>query len=97
MFVLFTSTKSSFEIFKGELRSALNELLVMDLDGSDDLCVSPPTLEKEMFNCGLKIKKLLASAHPSSDLNTTTLADGKGVKLPKLNVPTFDGQVVTWR
>ena len=44
---------------KAELGSVLSDLLPMDLDDSDDLCVLQMTLENKMFNCGLKIKKLL--------------------------------------
>ena len=73
----------------------MSDLLAMDLVDSDDLCVSQMTLENKMFNCELKIKKLLVSTH-SSVLNTTTSAAGKGMKLPKIDVPPFDGQVINW-
>ena len=45
-----------------------------------------------MFDCSLKVKKALHSEH-----GTTSTVDGKGVKLPKLEVPTFDGDILGWK
>ena len=41
------------------------------------------------------MRKLLNSHAPSSV--SATAADGKGLKLPKLEVATFDGDVLHWR
>ena len=82
---------------KVELGGVSSGLLVVELDDWDDLCVLQATLENEMFSCGLKIKKLLASTRHLPDTVITTSADGKGLKLPKLDVPAFDGQVINWR
>ena len=79
---------------KSELACVSNNVITMD--DTDSLSESLATLEKEMFDCGLKIKKLLASSHSSID-PTPASTDSKGVKLPKLDVPTFDGQVINWR
>lgn len=53
-------------------------------------------LDKGIFETMLKIKKLL---HPSKDSvsvpSDPTLAT-HGVKLPKLDVPTFDGDILKW-
>ena len=45
-----------------------------------------------MFDCSLKVKKALNLQH-----GTTSTVDGKWVKLPKLEVPTFDGDILDWK
>ena len=44
----------------------------------------------------IKIKKLLVVPRHASD-PTTSSSDEKSLKLPKLDVPTFDGKVIHWR
>lgn len=41
-----------------------------------------------------KVKKLVNASHTDT---ITSVADGKGVKLPKLDVPTFDGDILHWK
>ena len=82
--------------YKREYTDVRGSLLTLDLEESDGLIVSQVSLEKEIFECSLKIKKLLyESSHPPDSLGTSS--DGKGVKLPKLDVPTFDGNILNWR
>ena len=48
-----------------------------------------------LFDCSLKIKELLlgtSTSSPSSDSS-----NNKGVKLQKLDVPTFDGNILNWK
>ena len=53
-------------------------------------------VEKGVFDCSLQIKKLLRThATPSSTPSSTP--DSSGVKLPKLDVPTFDGNLLNWK
>lgn len=82
--------------FKIELCSIRQAILTAEVDSSDDLFSTISYLDKGMFDATLKIKKLL---HPSkdgasapSDLTSTT----HGVKLPKLDVPTFNGDILKW-
>ena len=81
---------------KSELSGVSDSILNMDLDETDAITKSHDAMEKEMFNCGLKIKQLLSLTHTPSVASTPVSTD-KGVKLPKLDVPTFDGQVINWR
>ena len=68
----------------------------LDLEESDELSTLQATLEGEIFDCSLRVKKLLlASTHKSG--SPTSSSDGKGVKLPKLDVPMFDGNILHWR
>ena len=78
---------------KKELTDIRNSLWPFDLNEADTLCTSQATLEKMVFDCSLQIKKLL---HQLTDASSLTY-DGKGVKLPKLEVPTFDGNILNWR
>ncbi len=50
-------------------------------------------VEEALFDCLLKVCKLLHSQLPSSP---SSHSDVKGVKLPKLDVPTFDGNILEW-
>lgn len=53
-------------------------------------------LEKRLFDCSLQIKELLWShtlAHEPTPAPTSTPSDSKGVKLPKFDVSTFDGNI----
>ena len=44
----------------------------------------------------LQVKMLLCASSHKTD-SPTSSSDGKGVKLPKLDVPTFDGNILHWR
>ena len=78
--------------FKKELSDIRTSLLSIDLDDGDELNTSQAKLDKALFDCSLLIKKSLKPlAHE------TTPIDSKGVKLPKLDVPTFDGNILYWK
>ena len=54
------------------------------------------TLESQVFDCSVNIKKSLFSACcPTKTLIPPP--ESKGVRLPKLDVPTFDGNILNWR
>ena len=70
----------------------------MDLEEGDELLALHATLEKRFFDCSLQIKELLRShAHTHEPTPSPALSDTKGVKLPKLDVPTFDGNILKWK
>jgi hypothetical protein len=68
----------------------------MELDESDKLFKLQDTLEGQVFDCSVEIKKLLSPARTKSDTSTPP-PKHKGVRLPKLDVPTFDGNLLNWR
>ena len=82
--------------FKQELADVRHELLTLGLDEHDELVATVTDLDKQLFDCSLQVKKLLYSP-------TTTVAplrdstDRRGVKLPKLDVPSFDGSLLNWQ
>ena len=53
-------------------------------------------LEVELSDIASKVKGLLAAA-PSETSPPHSTSDGPGVKLPKLDVPTFDGDIIHWK
>ena len=77
---------------KRELAEASQDILMLVPD-DDDLSEQKSRLSKGLFDACLKIRYLLRGQSQSS-----MPSDGKGsVKLPKLDVPTFDGNLVNWR
>ena len=73
---------------KKQLASIYEELVALDLEEEDDLFILHMQLEEVHFSCAHSVQKLLSSLTSRSSAPT---ADGKRVKLPKLEVPTFDG------
>lgn len=70
-----------------------DHLLSMNLDDTDNLYTLHQQLEQEIFECDLLVKKLLVSS-----VNHTLSSDGsKGVKLPKIESPKFNGNIINWR
>ena len=74
--------------FKSELAEIRNSLLSMDLEDYDGLNKQQSEVENRIFNVSLKAKRLLESR--------SAAADSKGIKLPKLEIPTFNGDILSW-
>lgn len=80
--------------FKREMAEISNTLLSLTLEESDDLPSRVTDLEKRLFDRSLSLKELSRSGTtPSSSLSHP---DPKGVKLPKLDVPQFSGNILHW-
>jgi hypothetical protein len=82
--------------FKKDLAALYDELISKDVAEDDELSVAHSALETELSSIASKIKGLLAAA-PSETSSPRSTPDGSGVKLPKLDVPTFDGNVIHWK
>ena len=78
--------------FKSELSDIRRSLLSFSVEDDRDLNQLLTRTEKGIFDCSLEIKKLLHS-HPTP----SSMPDLNGVKLPKLDVPTFDGHILNWQ
>lgn len=81
---------------KKELSGIYEELITLDLPEDHTLIVKHVGLEKLLFTCSLQVKKLLGSCVAHSPKAATSF-DDRASKLPKLNVPTFDGDVLHWQ
>ena len=89
--------EESLADLKRELGEVRNCLLPLDLEDGDELNVLQAEAERAMFDCSLKIKKLLHSKASATMAHSPATPGASGVKLPKLEVPTFDGNMVNWR
>ena len=79
---------------KTELAAIYDDLLSLDLEEGDDLFALHVRLEKLLFECSHQAKRQLSL---SSKPATSPAVDSRGVKLPKLDVPVFDGDILNWR
>ena len=82
---------------KKELGDLRNSILSLDPEEAGELQTSLTALDKGVFDCSLQIKKLPHSSSQPRGSSVTTSQDGKGVRLPKIDVPTFDGNILNWR
>ena len=73
--------------YKRELSTIHEDLISLDFENDHELVTKHVALEKLQFKCSHTVKRLT---------HKTTALDGKGVRLPKLDVPTFDGDVLHW-
>ena len=86
--------------FKKEITELGNTLLSLTLDESDVLPSMIADLEKKLFDLSLRLKELFHSGttRASSATRTSpTPPDPKGIRLPKLDVPVFNGHILNWR
>ena len=79
---------------KSELRSITPEFASLDLPDDNELMKLEKSMREHMYRCSLKAKRLL-SAKPATVATSTT--DVLGVKLPKIDVPRFNGNILSWR
>ena len=80
--------------YKGELPVVNDKLLSLDLEDTDELAAQHTTLEEINFAVLLRLKELIAAA---TNTPASTRTDLKCSKLPKLDVPTFHGDLLNWR
>lgn len=81
---------------KKELYTLYEELIALDLPDDHELLGRHEALEAQHFSCSYSLKKLL-KVHPSRSTGTPTATTDKTCKLPKLDVPTFDGDILRWQ
>ena len=82
---------------KKDLAAIYEELLSKDIDEEDELAALHSRLEKCLFHISQRVKQLSITPIPESTCAPTSNPDGSGVRLPKLNVPTFDGNIIHWK
>ena len=81
--------------YKKELADLQAQLLSLDITDEDELVVEHSVLQDVLFNCSLKIKEFLLGTSTSS--LSSDSSNNMGVKLPKLDVLTFDGNILNWK
>ena len=75
---------------KQELSDVTRVLVSLGLSDKDELMVRQKALESPLFENSLKLKRMYKDldAKPTSD---------HGIKLPKIAVPTFNGDILAWK
>ena len=84
---------------KKDLAEMRTQILILDLDDRDEICVTQSSLEDLTFQLSLELRRLMATAmHQDSE---RSMDPGNslygGVKLPKLEVAKFNGNIIHWR
>ena len=75
--------------FKHELDDICKSVLGSDEAEDEELSHQQIEFQKKLFDCFLAVKRLFENrAHP-----TAPTSSHKGVKLPKLDVPSFHGNI----
>ena len=82
--------------FKRDLAALYDELVSKDVPEDDELSVAHSALEVELSDIASKVKGLLAAA-PSETSPRHSASDSSGIKLPRLDVPIFDGNIIHWK
>ena len=67
-----------------------------DLEDDDELKVSVTTVEKALFDCSLELRRLL-QPNKTSDSSSTISSKSNVSKEVKLEVPTFDRNILNRR
>ena len=78
----------------GEIRQTAFSL------GAEEVETSVNAMDKDVFDCSLQLKKLLFTLTPGVIPNPSTESPAtitSGVRLPKIDVPTFDGNILSWQ
>ena len=76
---------------KLELRSVSSDLATLNLPEDAELFETEEQTWSEIYVHSLSAKRMLAN------LSTTPTVSTPGVKLPKIDTPRFDGNVLNWR
>ena len=83
---------------KSELKDVRACTLNMELAGEDPIVRTQVEIERMIFRCSVDIKKRLrASVHSTTHDTPPSAPRTSGAKLPKLEVPTFDGDLLKWK
>ena len=84
-----------------ELSELRNKALAITADVSDPLLDNAQKQEDNIFDMSVRVKKLLflnPPSHPESPTTTpTTSAELHSMKLLKIDVPMFDGELLDWQ
>ena len=94
---LYYHYQEQLQDFKGELGAIRQSVLSMSTSDAGDLVVTISGLDKEIFNASIQIEEFLYPYKDSTIPTETTSTVTHGVRLPKLDVPTFDGDILNWR
>lgn len=78
--------------YKKDLAALYSDLAAEDIDDEDELFTTHSAAERQLSMISHKIKPV-----PPTDDPVRPTTDSMGVKLPKLDVPVFNGNIVHWK
>ena len=78
---------------KAELTALESSLLNSDIPTDDPVMQNQAQLDKAAFDCQLRIKKRLRAL----TITPTKASETTATKLPKLELPTFHGDILQWK
>ena len=93
---LYHHYQEQLQDFKTELGSARQNVLSMSADDAGDLMTTISMLDKRIHDISILIKEFLYPHKKPPTPTVTTASTSNGVRLPKLDVPTFDGDILNW-
>ena len=80
--------------YKSQLNVLYDKLTGLDIKEDDELLATHAELEAKLFDCARRIKKFLREV---TDCSKTGATGGVTTKIPKLDIPTFDGEILNWQ
>ncbi len=83
--------------FKRELSDLRSEIAAITPELSDSLYTAIQTQDKHIFDMSVEVTRLLYNPTLAPDSLAPTSPKTKGVRLPKLEVPTFEGDILHWQ
>lgn len=94
---LYYHYQEQLQDFKGELGDIRQNVLSMSTKDAGDLSDAISGLDKQIYDVSIKIKGFLHPYQGSPiSAEATPVPAHHGVRLPKLDVPTFDGDILNW-
>ena len=93
---LYHHYQEQLQDFKSELGAIRQNVLSMSTSDAADLTRMISGLDKEIFDISIRIKEFLYPHKPPLAPTEATPTTSHGVRLPKLDVPTFDGDILNW-
>ena len=83
---------------KVEMKDICTCTLNIELTGDDPIMRTQNAIEQMIFQCSLVVRKRLRASTDTTTRETpTTSPRTLSAKLPKLEVPTFDGDLLKWK
>ena len=79
--------------YKRDVATTYDRVVALEPEPDDELLGRHTRVKKLLFDCSHLVKRLL-NAQSGTVLSTPTST--KGTKLPKLEVPVFDGNILRW-
>ena len=83
--------------FRREHSNLRNETAAITADLADRLYTDMKAQDKLIFDMSVEVTRLLYNPTLAPDSLTPTTPGPRGMKLPKIEVPTFDGDLLQWQ